>query len=154
MIDSELSFWYTAIVLIVTVKKRLRLITERILNMNRVLPALALLITVAATADAQVPVIGKGDATRIDAARLPQPLKGNYEVMKDKCTKCHSMERIAVPFVTGVTPITGQPFDMDAMRSTTYNMVRKSKNKNNPISKDEAKSISSLLKYLLDESVK
>jgi len=122
--------------------------------MNRVLPALALLITVAATADAQVPVIGKGDATRIDAARLPQPLKGNYEVMKDKCTKCHSMERIAVPFVTGVTPITGQPFDMDAMRSTTYNMVRKSKNKNNPISKDEAKSISSLLKYLLDESVK
>lgn len=122
--------------------------------MNRVLPALALFIAVAATADAQVPIIGKGEATRIDVARLPQAMKGNYDLMKDKCTKCHSMERIVIPFETGITPITGQPFDMDAMRRTTFNMVRKSNAKNYPISKDEAKSISALLKYLLDESVK
>lgn len=123
-------------------------------DMKMVLPAMALLMGVATTANAQLPLTGKGDATRIDAARLPQSMKANYEVMKEKCTKCHTLERIVIPFQTGVTPITGQPFDMDAMKSITFNMVRKSNAKSYPISKDEAKNISGLLKYLLDESVR
>lgn len=122
--------------------------------MKRVLPVLTLLASMTATAQAAVPVLGKGDAMRFDTAGLSQPMKANYEVMKDKCTKCHSMERIAVPFLSGVTPITGRPFDLDAMRATTFTMVRKANAKNHPINKDEAKSISSLLKHLLDESVR
>lgn len=54
----------------------------------------------------------------------------------------------------GVTPITGQHFDMNVMKATVYSMVRKSNAKNLPISKDEAKEISALLKYLMDESVR
>lgn len=122
--------------------------------MKKVLTALALIVSLAATAQAAVPVIGKGDMTRFDPSGFPQPMKESYEVMKQKCTKCHTMERIALPFVSGVMPITGRPFDMDALRSTTFTMVRKSNSKNYPISKDEARSISGLLKFLLDESVR
>lgn len=91
---------------------------------------------------------------RFDSSGFPTQMKANYELMKDKCTKCHTMERIAVPFLTGVTPITGQPFDMDAMRSITFTMVRKANAKGHAINKEEAKGISRLLIYLLDESVK
>ncbi|MBJ6799341.1 cytochrome C [Geomonas propionica] len=122
--------------------------------MKTVLPAMVLLIAIAATANAQVPIAGKGDTMRLDAARLPQPMKANYERMREKCTKCHSLERVLLPFQTGITPITMQPFDMDTVKSITFNMVRKSNGKNYPISKDEAKSLSALLKYLLDESVR
>lgn len=122
--------------------------------MKTVLPAMALLVAIAATANAQVPIVGKGDTMRLDAARLPQPMKANYDTMREKCTKCHSLERVLLPFQTGITPITMQPFDMDAIKSITFNMVRKSNAKSYPISKDEAKNISGLLKYLLDESVR
>lgn len=122
--------------------------------MKRALVVLALVVGMTATANAQVPITAKGDAMRLDTARLPQPMKANYEILREKCTRCHTMERIVLPFQTGITPITGQPFDMDAMKSITFNMVRKSNAKSYPISKEEAKSISVLLKYLLDESVK
>lgn len=123
--------------------------------MNKVLPAVAFLcLFMSATAHAAAPVVGKGDAMRFDNSDFPAQMKANYEILKAKCTKCHTMERIAIPFVTGITPITGQPFDMDAMKSITFTMVRKANAKGHAINKEEARSISRLLIYLLDESVK
>lgn len=116
--------------------------------------ALALVCSMAASSHAAVPVIGKGDGTRFDTSRLSPQMQANYEVMKEKCTKCHSLERVAIPFVTGVAPITGQQFDVDVMKSTLFSMVRKANNKNVTISKDEAKAIASLLNYLIHESVR
>lgn len=122
--------------------------------MKRYLAALALFCGMTASSHAAVPIIGNSDSMRFDSSRFPPPMKANYEVMREKCTKCHSMERIAVPFVTGITPITGQHFDMDVMKSTTFSMVRKANTKGMPIGKDETKAISTLLKYLMDESVR
>lgn len=122
--------------------------------MKRSLPALLLFCGMAVSSHAALPIVGKGDAMRFDPSGFPQQMKANYETMKEKCTKCHTLERIAVSFATGITPITGRPFDMDVMKATTFSMVRKANAKNIPISKDEAKAISSLLRYLIDESVR
>lgn len=122
--------------------------------MKRYLFVLALFCSMAVPAYASVPVVGKGDAMRFDSSRFPGQMKANHGILEEKCTKCHSLERVVIPFVTGVTPITGQQFDMNAMKATLFTMVRKANTKSIAISKDEAKAVSTLLKHLLDESAR
>lgn len=122
--------------------------------MKRILLTLALFCSMAVSSHAALPIFGKGDAMRFDSSGFSPEMRANHEIMKDKCTKCHSMERIVVSFATGITPITGRPFDVDVMKATTFSMVRKANARNIPVSKDEAKAISSLLRFLIAESVR
>ena len=122
--------------------------------MIRFLTIVALACAVASPSHAALKFVGQGSAMTFDTSRFPAPMKANFEIMKDKCTRCHSLERIVIALSTGVAPVSGRPFDVEVMKVTTFNMLRKAGAKNIVITKDEAKSISSLLKFLIDESVR
>lgn len=111
---------------------------------------LALSSIMAATSHAALQVVGKG----FDISGFSPQMKANFEIMRGKCTRCHTLERLAAAFSSGIAPISGRPFDVDMMKATTFTMVRKANAGGTTVNKDEAKSISSLLKYMIDESVR
>ena len=100
---------------------------------------------------ASVKTIGKGDSLNFDPAGIPANLKSNYDIMKVKCSKCHTLERTVIATTTGIAPITGQPFDLTATRACGINMSRKTQTKMN---KEEAKAVVDLLNYLVDEAAR
>ena len=123
--------------------------------MKILLMSLLLLCLTAGSLFAEVKVIGKGSSLKLDSSKLPPNLQHAYETLSDRCTKCHSQERIVVSFLNGVAPISGQPFDSNAMKSVIYTMVRKANAKPaTTISKDQEKEIVSLMKYLMEESTR
>lgn len=123
--------------------------------MKILLMSLMVLCLTAGSLFADVKVTGKGSNLKLDASKLPANLQNAYAILSDRCTKCHSQERIAISFRDGVAPISGQPFDANAMKSTIYTMVRKANAKPaTAISKDQEKEIVSLMKYLMEESTR
>lgn len=104
-----------------------------------------------------VPIVSGSNPPRFDRSRIPQKLKKDFDYFEAKCSPCHTLERIVVSFQTGMTSISGRPLDLDTIKSTLLEMMRKStrhKAKGQEISKEEIKSILGLMKYFLDESVK
>jgi hypothetical protein len=97
---------------------------------------------------------GSGDAMTVDTSGFPSEMKASYATMISACTTCHSFERIAVSYTSGVAPVTNQPFDLEFLKQYAYNMFRKSEARNLPISKEERKTVYSVLKYMLDESAR
>lgn len=98
-------------------------------------------------AHAGLKVVGKGDSMRLDPADFPPPMKANYEIMRVKCIKCHTLERTVVAIQTGVAPISGQPFDRNATKAYGIKMLRKPDSNMN---KQEVKAVVELMNYLLD----
>ena len=94
--------------------------------MKKLLIAMLLVATIATAAQAGVKVIGKGSGMRLDPSSFPPAMKANYEILKVKCVKCHSLERTIVAIQTGVAPISGQPFDSNAAKAYGDKMLRKS----------------------------
>lgn len=104
-----------------------------------------------------VPVVNGGNGPRFDRPRVPQHLRKNFDVFEANCSRCHTLERVASSFLTGVTPISGLPLDLDRMKGMLLDMMRKSaryKEKGEMISKEEIKSTNELLRYFLAESVR
>ena len=110
-----------------------------------------LVATTATCAHAGLKVIGKGAATRLDSASFPPAMKANYEIMRVKCVKCHTLERTIVAIQTGVAPISGQPFDRSATKAYGVKMLRKPDSNMN---KAEVKASVELMNYLLSEAEK
>ena len=52
-----------------------------------------------------------------DPASIPANMRANFDIMKVKCIKCHTMERTVVAITSGVAPITSQPFDRNASKA-------------------------------------
>jgi hypothetical protein len=104
-----------------------------------------------ASADAGLKILGKGDTMRLDSSGLPANMKANYEVMKAKCVKCHTLERAIVSMQTGKAPITGQLFDKNASKSYGIKMLRKPDSNMN---KQEVKAVVDLMNYLLEQETK
>lgn len=127
---------------------------ERMRKMRRFLLATTFVCVIAGPSHAALQFVGKDSDLRFDVSRFPPHLKGNYEIMKSKCTRCHSMERIAVSYKSGIAPISGRPFDMDGLKGIIFGMLRKANSREMVISKDDAKAISGLMRYMLDESVR
>jgi hypothetical protein len=100
---------------------------------------------------AGVKTVGRGESMNFDPAGIPTSLKPNFEIMRVKCIKCHTMERTVVAITTGVAPITGQPFDRAATRAYGIKMLRKPDSNMN---KQEVKAVVDLMNYLLDEAAK
>ena len=94
--------------------------------MKKLLVTLLLVATCATAAHAGLPVVGKGDAMRLDPSSFPPAMKANYEVFRVKCAKCHTLERTLVAIQTGVAPVSGQPFDRAAAKAYGAKMLRKS----------------------------
>ena len=119
--------------------------------MKKLLLPLFVLIISATSAHAGLKVIGKGDAMRLDPSSFPPAMKANYDVVRVKCVKCHTLERTIVAIQTGVAPISGQPFDRNATKAYGVKMLRKP---DSNMSKPEVKASVDLMNYLLAESEK
>lgn len=112
---------------------------------------LVALITFASTSlvEARVKVKGRGDKMNFDADSIPANFKPSFELMTRKCVKCHTMERTVIAVQTGRAPITGQPFDKQAVKAYGIKMLRKP---NSDMNKQEIRDIVVLLNFLLDEN--
>ncbi|WP_129126643.1 cytochrome C [Geomonas oryzae] len=119
--------------------------------MKKLLVTMLLVAATATSAHAGLKVIGRGDAMRLDPSSFPPAMKANYEIVRVKCVKCHTLERTIVAIQTGVAPISGQPFDRNATKAYGIKMLRKPDSNMN---KAEVKASVDLMNYLLSESEK
>lgn len=113
--------------------------------------AVLLVAVYAVSAFAGIKTVGKGDKLSFDPAGIPSAMKANFEIMKVKCVKCHTLERTVVAIQTGVAPISGQPFDRGATKAYGIKMLRKPDSNMN---KQEVKAVVELMNYLLDEAAR
>jgi hypothetical protein len=108
-------------------------------------------LVMASIADARIKVKGRGDKMNFDPDGIPAQYKASYDLMVRKCIKCHTMERTVIAVQTGRAPITGQPFDRQAVKAYGIKMLRKP---NSNMNKQEIRDVVILLNYLLDENSK
>jgi len=114
------------------------------------LAALITLIT-ASLADARIKVKGRGDKMNFDPESIDANFRPSFDLMTKKCVKCHTMERTVIAIQTGRAPITGQPFNKQAVKAYGIKMLRKP---NSEMNKQEIRDIVLLLNNLLDENAK
>lgn len=119
--------------------------------MKKLLLPLFMLIVSATAAHAGLKVIGKGDAMHLDPTGFPPAMKANYDIVRVKCVKCHTLERTIIAIQTGIAPISGQPFDRSATKAYGVKMLRKP---DSNMTKPEVKASVDLLNYLLTEAEK
>jgi hypothetical protein len=117
--------------------------------MKKLLVTLLLVATTATAAHAGLKVVGKGDAMHLDPSGFPPAMKANYEIVRAKCVKCHTLERTIVAVQTGVAPISGQPFDRSATKAYGVKMLRKP---DSNMTKPEVKASVDFLNFLLAET--
>lgn len=114
---------------------------------------LAILITLSvySIAEARVKVSGRGAKMNFSTDNIPEMYKPSYDLMQAKCVKCHTMERTVIAVQTGRAPITGQPFNKQAVKAYGIKMLRKP---NSDMNKKEIRDVVVLLNYFLDENSK
>ncbi len=114
---------------------------------------MAVLIALCAysTAEARVKVMGRGAKMNFSADSVPEIHKPAFDLMQVKCIKCHTMERTVIAVQTGRAPITGQPFNKQAVKAYGIKMLRKP---NSDMNKKEIRDVVVLLNYFLDENAK
>jgi hypothetical protein len=110
-----------------------------------------LMATTAINADARIKVKGRGDKMNFDPVSIPALYQASYELMSRKCIKCHTMERTVIAVQTGRAPITGQPFDRQAVKAYGIKMLRKP---NSDMTKQDIREVVVLLNYILEENAK
>jgi len=108
-----------------------------------------MLCLLSGAAHAGLTVVGKGDAMHFDPASYPAKMKENYNVMKMRCVKCHTLERTVVAITTGIAPISGQLFDKNATKAYGIKMMRKPDSNMN---KQEVKAVVELMNWMLGET--
>ena len=129
--------------------------SERITQVRKIVISALLLVSTVAPAYADLPV-AKGENQRFDRARIPLQMRSIFDLFQSKCSGCHSLERVVISYRTGVLPLSGAPFDRQAMKGIIFSMMQKSargKPANGQITREEAKDIMRVMSYLLDESV-
>jgi hypothetical protein len=108
-------------------------------------------LVIASVADARIRVKGRGDRMNFDPDSIPANFKASFDLMTRKCIKCHTMERTVIAVQTGRAPITGQPFDRQAVKAYGIKMLRKP---NSNMNKQEIRDVVVLLNFLLDENAR
>ena len=116
--------------------------------MKKVVIIAGMLFLSCSIAYAGIKVLGKGDSMRFDPSDFPPAMKANYDIMKTKCVKCHTLERTVIAITTGIAPISGQPFDRNATKAYGIKMLRKPDSNMN---KQEVKATVDLMNWMLDE---
>jgi hypothetical protein len=108
-------------------------------------------LVIASVADAHIKVKGRGAKMIFDPDGIPAQYMAAYDLMSRKCIKCHTMERTVIAVLTGRAPITGQPFDRQAVKAYGIKMLRKPDSNMN---KQEIRDVIMLLNFLLEENAK
>lgn len=121
------------------------------MKMWRPLFTMILLVLIAAPVHAKIKAVGKGDKMNFDPSQIPADMKGAFEIMKNKCIQCHTMERTVIAIQTGIAPVTGQPFDKQATKAYGIKMLRKPKSN---MTREDVKQVVNLMNFLIDESGK
>ncbi|MBI5482876.1 MAG: cytochrome C [Deltaproteobacteria bacterium] len=114
------------------------------------LAALITLVT-SSLAEARIKVKGRGDNMNFDPESIEATFRPAFDLMSRKCIKCHTMGRTVISVQTGRAPITGQPFNKQAVKAYGIKMLRKP---NSDMNKQEIRDIVLLLNHLLDENMK
>lgn len=114
---------------------------------------LAVLVTLVTTltAEARVKVTGRGAKMNFSTDGIPEMYKPSILLMQEKCIKCHTMERTVIAIQTGRAPITGQPFNKQAVKAYGIKMLRKP---NSDMDKKQIREIVLVLNFFLDENAK
>lgn len=113
--------------------------------------AVLVILSVYSIADARVKIAGRGAKMNFSAESIPEMYRPSFGLMQVKCIKCHTMERTVIAVQTGRAPITGQPFNRQAVKAYGIKMLRKP---NSDMNKKEIREMVVLLNYLLDENAK
>jgi hypothetical protein len=108
-------------------------------------------VAFASFAEARIKTTGRGDRLNFDSETIPANYRASFDVMLRKCTQCHTMERTVIAIQSGKAPITGQPFDKQAIKAYGIKMLRKP---NSGMSKQEIRDVVVLLNFMLDENSK
>ena len=111
----------------------------------------AYILLVCTPSSAQLRVIGGGDAVGLDTRGFPPEMTMAYELMTQKCTQCHTLERVIAAVQTGVLPLSSQRFGADTSESLVAKMFQKP---GANMSRAEARNILKLLNFLLTEKVR
>lgn len=96
---------------------------------------------------AQLKVLGSGDNIALDVSGFPPKMKQAYSLMSQKCTRCHTMERIIVSVQSGVCPITKMEFSKETIRNLVTRMYLKPES---GLSRRDALTVAHFLNYLID----
>ncbi len=113
--------------------------------------AVLMALSVYSIAEARVKVSGRGAKMNFSADSIPEMYKPSFDLMQVKCIKCHTMERTVIAVQTGRAPITGQPFNKQAVKAYGIKMLRKP---NSDMDKKQIRDIVVFMNYLLDENAK
>ncbi|MDD2367575.1 MAG: cytochrome C [Desulfuromonadaceae bacterium] len=106
-------------------------------------------LTICSLAEARIKVSGRGAKMNFNPDSISAEYKESFELMSIKCIKCHTMERTVIAIQTGRAPITGQPFNRQAVKAYGIKMLRKP---NSDMNKKEIRDIVIFLNYLLKEN--
>jgi hypothetical protein len=118
---------------------------------KNVILVVLMILFVYSIADARVRVTGRGAKMNFSVDSIPEMYRATFQVMQAKCVKCHTMERTVIAIQTGRAPITGQPFNKQAVKAYGIKMLRKP---NSDMDKKEIRDVVVLLNYLLDENAR
>jgi hypothetical protein len=112
--------------------------------------ALAFALLVSTVASAEVRVIVQGDTVSIDPSGFPPQMRAGYDLMMEKCNRCHTIERIVAAVQTGICPLSKTSFSKTSTRSVVTRMYLKPESN---MTKSDARTIILFLNYLLDQKV-
>jgi uncharacterized membrane protein len=110
---------------------------------------LLLHLPLASAGEARLRTTGQGASVTFDPRDIPAAYRPAFGVMQKKCTSCHTMERTVIAIRTGTAPVTGQPFDKQAIKAYAIKMLRKP---DSGMSTQEIRDVVMLLNFLLDEN--
>lgn len=120
--------------------------------MKRFFLSIILVLLLGLPSHAGLRTLGSGKATRFDPAGLPPDMQERYEkIMRVRCVKCHTLERVVIAVRTGVAPISGLPFNKSSTRAYGVKMLLKT---DSDMTKPETREVIILLNYLLDEAAR
>lgn len=108
-----------------------------------------LVVFPAAPSRGEIKVVGTGETMRLDPAGFPPEMKASYALMETKCRRCHSLERTILAVTTGVAPLSGRPFNRDAVQIYGQKMLRKPDTR---MTRQDVQSVVELLTFLVENN--
>lgn len=96
-------------------------------------------------------VVKKGTDYQIDTSRIPAQMRDNYKLMLEKCTRCHSLDRILSAIDTGIVQSTAMEYNAKTIHEYGLKMLRK---KSSHMTKEDVRKVSDLLIFMVNEQQK
>lgn len=104
------------------------------------------LLMISTVASAGLQVIGEYGFREYDPSNFPPSQKLSYKIMKARCTKCHTLDRVVQAVETGIAPISWQPFDQNSAKTYGEKVMRSA---NRSMTEEEVKSVVTLMQWLI-----